>query len=371
MEPLTFNLFNVVVLFGVFQGSLLMSIFLFNKSYHKKSNFALVLVLLFSVLLGFGNTLEELKLYESYPIISTIPFFNNLLFPVGLYYFVVFLMDSSHKFSKKDYWFITPLIIQLTLNVGLFFFYLINPALIVPQKEARFLYYRLSDLLMFTYFFFIILFTLRKIQIYHQQLLDNYSEIEGKNLFWLRNIMLVLLPLWASAFFAQIYIFFYRDPPAIFYYNQVFISIIIYWLGYFILLRRDIFEIPTFKEIAPIKSILSDKTDEHYQNLLQLMQKEKLYKDAQLSMDTLAEKTQLSNGYLSKIINQKEGKNFYDFVNGFRVAEVKTYLRMPDYDHYSILGIGLEAGFKSKSTFNAVFKKMTGMTPTQFKKSLS
>ena len=85
-------------------------------------------------------------------------------------------------------------------------------------------------------------------------------------------------------------------------------------------------------------------------------------------MDTLAEKMDLSNGYLSKIINQKEGKNFYEFINTYRIKAVKRNLNTPTYSHYSILGIGLEAGFKSKSTFNAVFKKMTGMTPSAYKK---
>ncbi|MEL6256529.1 MAG: helix-turn-helix domain-containing protein [Bacteroidota bacterium] len=79
----------------------------------------------------------------------------------------------------------------------------------------------------------------------------------------------------------------------------------------------------------------------------------------------------LSNGYLSQIINQKEGKNFFDFINGYRVEEVKRNLADPNFDHFSILGIGLEAGFKSKSTFNAVFKKMTGHTPTAYKKLLT
>jgi len=158
-----------------------------------------------------------------------------------------------------------------------------------------------------------------------------------------------------------------------FYFIWVAVSLMISWLAYFVILRRDVFAIPVFKTTVQQneKSTLSDKTEEHYQKLLQLLQEEKLYQDAQLSMDTLAKKTDLSNGYLSKIINQKEGKNFYDFINSYRVKEVKTNLTHPDYAHYSIFGIGLEAGFKSKSTFNAVFKKMTGMTPSAYKKSLN
>ena len=78
----------------------------------------------------------------------------------------------------------------------------------------------------------------------------------------------------------------------------------------------------------------------------------------------------LSKGYLSQIINQKEGKNFFDFINHYRVEDVKEKLNDDAYSHFSILGVALEAGFKSKSTFNAVFKKMTGMTPSQFKRKI-
>jgi len=106
---------------------------------------------------------------------------------------------------------------------------------------------------------------------------------------------------------------------------------LLYALGFIIILKRDVFEIPNFdkkESDIPPKSILSSKTDEHYQKLLQLIEKEKLYQDAQLNMDLLAEKTNLSNSYLSKIINQKEGKNFYDFINSYRVKEVKARLRI-------------------------------------------
>lgn len=374
MESLTFSLYHVLVLFAVFQSLLLICIFIFNKNFSKKANYALSLTLLFLALMCLGNIVEDLELSEVNPIFKYIPFFSPFLLPFGLYYFIVFLLDANYQFSKKDYWFFIPLMLQLGVNLSIFFTYLMAPDFIAQYDTNRYLYYRFSEFIMLLYWLYIILFTLKKTREYHQQLFDNFSEIEGKSLFWLRNVMLACLGLWVLVAFSQTHVFLYKEVHPIFYFTLICISILIYWLSYFIILRRDIFEIPTFQkkdENNILKSTLSDKTEEHYQNLLEMIQKEKLYQDAQLNMDTLAEKTALSNGYLSKIINQKEGKNFYDFINSYRVKEVKTNLTNPDYAHYSILGVGLEAGFKSKSTFNAVFKKMTGMTPSAYKKSLS
>ena len=213
---------------------------------------------------------------------------------------------------------------------------------------------------------------LKKINNYHEQLFNNFSETTGKDLYWLKNLIYFLIAFTISWFLVTSTMFFYQARNWLFYFIWVAASLMISWLAYFVILRRDVFAIPVFKPTVQQneKSPLSDKTEEHYQKLLQLLQEEKLYQNAQLSMDTLAEKTDLSNGYLSKIINQKEGKNFYDFINGYRIAEVKANLTNPDFAHYSIFGIGLEAGFKSKSTFNAVFKKMTGMTPSVYKNSI-
>jgi AraC-like DNA-binding protein len=61
-------------------------------------------------------------------------------------------------------------------------------------------------------------------------------------------------------------------------------------------------------------------------------------------------------------------KNFYDLVNGYRVEEAKRLLLDPKNTNYTILSVGFEAGFNSKTTFNTVFKKFTGLTPTDFRK---
>ena len=60
-------------------------------------------------------------------------------------------------------------------------------------------------------------------------------------------------------------------------------------------------------------------------------------------------------------------KNFYDLINGYRVDEAKRLLVNPENKNYTILSVGFEAGFNSKTTFNTVFKKFTGLTPTDFR----
>ena len=64
-----------------------------------------------------------------------------------------------------------------------------------------------------------------------------------------------------------------------------------------------------------------------------------------------------------------DGGNFFNFVNRYRVDEVKQKILNPKYDNYSVLGIALECGFNSKTAFNRIFKHMTGLTPTEYKKT--
>jgi len=92
------------------------------------------------------------------------------------------------------------------------------------------------------------------------------------------------------------------------------------------------------------------------------------YLDNKLTLTRLSALTGVSKHHLSEVLNRHAGKNFYEFVNGYRVGFVRQ--RLEEETEQTILDIALEAGFSSKSTFNAIFKQFTGQTPTQYRKAL-
>lgn len=105
-----------------------------------------------------------------------------------------------------------------------------------------------------------------------------------------------------------------------------------------------------------------------HRELIQLMEKEELFTEEDLSLHDVSEKLGITIHQLSEFLNEKEKKNFKEFINGYRVEKAKSLLsRIKDR---SVLDIGFEVGFKSKSTFNAIFLKMTGTTPSEYKKKL-
>lgn len=97
--------------------------------------------------------------------------------------------------------------------------------------------------------------------------------------------------------------------------------------------------------------------------LLGLMTEEQPWLEPELTLAELAHRLRTNTSLLSHVINTGCGQNFNDFVNSYRVAEAERKLRDPRLAHYSLVGIALESGFNSKSTFNRVFKKLAGRTP--------
>jgi len=367
MTPtIPFTIYHFLILLVILQGVFLAAIFLLNKKFRKKSNQILGGALIGMSLLAIGHLLDDLGLTVQYPSITYLPIRYTILLPITLFYTITFLLQPNYQLKRLDYWFLAPFFIQIGLNFLLFFAYLIAPHLI-EDSPLYFWYIQIRETLSIIYSVIIIFLVLTKLRNHQAQLKKEQLGITNESLKWVQNSIWVLLILCALWIIGQLEFFFYGDNILSFHPTWILMGILVFWLGYFMILRRDIFEVPVLKEIA--KPTLSDKTEEHFKRVVELVEREKLYRNPTLSMDILAKKSNLSNGYLSQIINQKEGKNFYDFINTYRVEEVKTHLKDADFDHYSILGIGLEAGFQSKSTFNAVFKKMTGMTPTQYKKA--
>lgn len=98
----------------------------------------------------------------------------------------------------------------------------------------------------------------------------------------------------------------------------------------------------------------------------QLIITEELFKNPELTLGILAKKLQSNASFLSKVINNGFGVNFNDFINGFRVQEVKNLLADPANQAITIMSLAYEAGFNSKATFNRAFKKLTGQNPKDF-----
>jgi AraC-like DNA-binding protein len=92
------------------------------------------------------------------------------------------------------------------------------------------------------------------------------------------------------------------------------------------------------------------------------MTQDKLFADPELSLRALSDRTGISENYISQTLNDQIGRNFFDFVNGYRVAEA---CRRLETTRESIVAIAFAVGFQSRSTFNAAFKRHTGTTPRE------
>ena len=112
---------------------------------------------------------------------------------------------------------------------------------------------------------------------------------------------------------------------------------------------------------ASIRSSLLSAVQEY-------MRVHEAFRDSQLTLTRLAEAVGVSTHHLSEVLNQQEGKNFYQFVNEYRINDICQKMKADSAG--KVLDLAMAAGFASKSTFNAVFKQLTGTTPTQYRKSL-
>ena len=93
-----------------------------------------------------------------------------------------------------------------------------------------------------------------------------------------------------------------------------------------------------------------------------------IYQNGELSVGELASILKVHPNYLSQIINEREGINFYEYVNHFRVEEFKRLITIPKNQKITLLSLAYDCGFNSKSSFNTAFIKQVGMTPSAFRK---
>lgn len=118
---------------------------------------------------------------------------------------------------------------------------------------------------------------------------------------------------------------------------------------------------------TPKVKLATGVIEEINSKLILLMEHDKLFLESELTLQQLSEKLEYPTYQVSQAINEGMKKSFYDLINGYRVEEAKHLLLDPKNSNYTILSVGFEAGFNSKTTFNTVFKKFTGLSPTEFR----
>ncbi len=119
------------------------------------------------------------------------------------------------------------------------------------------------------------------------------------------------------------------------------------------------------------KSGLKEIQAERYlQKLISCMETRKPYLDRDLTIHDLAKMSGIQRHYITQVLNEKFKRNFFTFVNEYRVKEVIERFANQKYGHYTILAIAFDAGFNSKTTFNSIFKNQTGMTPSGYREKI-
>jgi AraC-like DNA-binding protein len=166
------------------------------------------------------------------------------------------------------------------------------------------------------------------------------------------------------------------------------LTLFIYWISYEALYHPEVFsvirgyagdatavadELPKLKVHLPEKKYRKSNLNEDeivriIDSLTKLMDEQKPYLDPSVNIDGLATMISSNRHHLSQVLNERLKKSFYDYVNYFRVEEAKLTLSDPAKMHYKIASIAYDAGFNSLSTFNEVFRKATGLTPSQYRK---
>ena len=173
------------------------------------------------------------------------------------------------------------------------------------------------------------------------------------------------------------------EKPYSYYPLRLSSSILIYWVGYQAFFRYVVLKdrISLRKELrkgaAAQKESLStnlptdpknEKDKVAFNQINAYIVENERYLDPDLSLDKLVKELNMGSSKLSMLINTYTSSNFSDYINGLRVEKAKRILVNPDFTSYTIVAIGLECGFNSKSTFYFAFKKFTGLTPSNYKK---
>ena len=206
-----------------------------------------------------------------------------------------------------------------------------------------------------------------RLQLKHRrEMMAQFANIERRSLDWLRNLLFVFAAAWIFFAVKQALWLSGVTIPAFTITLAFTESLAIAALAYLGMRQPDLMSDPAPKAMTPTRRpILSaQRMDRTAAKLVDALNTNRLYADSDLSLRKVSDITGVTKNHISETLSQHLGVNFFDFVNSHRTAEAKRLLTETDL---SILEVGLEVGFNSRSTFNAAFKKHVGSPPSTYR----
>lgn len=330
----------------------------------------------------FSYYIYYLGYWDTYPYLSGIHHPLPLLHGPLLFLYTRFSIRKEQEFAWENYLHFIPAAGFYIYMIPFFFFYSadrqaqINEGL--SDDYSVFIIFSLAAFLVSGIGYTIVSY--RLLNRYQELTEQNFAYRESIDLTWLKYFIwgmgfIFMVAITISIAIEWVGIDFGFNADIIFY---SLIILFIFFLGYSGIRHRNIFsgETSLHNEIVEPKSageykrsgLKDDEATIYHEKLIRLMTSKKPYLEPKLTLSSLADDLDISPNHLSQIINQYEEKNFYNFVNSYRVEEFKERALNPENRNYNILSIAYDSGFNSKSSFNQVFKKMVGKTPTQYLK---
>jgi len=374
---------GIVLIIGAIQGFAL-SFLIFQKGGTLFAN-----RFLYSLMFVFSLTLvtlwfSDLGYYITYPkIMYTFEGIQLTIFPLYFLY-AKYLTGESEKFYKKDWIHFLPFILYKIFLISFYFmnkneiFDFLNSSLISNHPLQYIIFNWIIILQGLIYLILVIVRVKKRDEFIENHFSSNY-EIK---LDWLKNASYLGILTTLVFLIENIMLFINNSPSETFGLSSVAASVYIYAIGYLGLSRSGVFtELESIEDYELEKEELTydkyeksglsnEKADEYYQKLILLMDEEKIFNQNKLTLSELAEFISISSHNLSEVINSKTGMNFFDFINRYRIEEVKREIIKPENDNLTILAIAMDAGFNSKSSFNTLFKKYVGSTPSKYRDSV-
>ncbi|ASK30636.1 AraC family transcriptional regulator [Chryseobacterium sp. T16E-39] len=324
-----------------------------------------------------------LFLWSSYWILNVLQFCNlpptplfekgvysiQILTPIFLFFSVVFFINPNYHFKRKDiFCLIAPIVYWV---------------LLICSDDNKTIY-SIVMLMAVSHnlpYIALIYFKIRK----HQKRIEIISsDTENIDLQWLIKLSFLLFTTIIITVGYELFnTFVYKMHQHVV--MDLLFLFIVYSTLFYVLRQKEIYpidkkqraellsiELENDGEIIEKKKLIPDQEfDILKQKLISLMETEKPFLDGDLNLLKLSDLIQINAHQLSYLLNNGFNENFFHFVNKYRVEYAKQLLVNDSHQKLSMVGIAFESGFNSKTAFNTIFKKMTEMTPSEFKKSYS